>query len=325
MGFIYSQLLAKLPYPEQPQTGRTVIITGSNTGLGKEAAKHFARLGAGKLILAVRSISKGEAAKADIETATKCSKDVIEIWELDMTSFDSVKRFAMRVNDTLDRLDIFIANAGVVRKEYHLAEGLEESITVNYISTFLLAGLVLPKMKETANLFSIRPTLAVTSSGAHAHSSFPQKDLAPEGKLIEIIGDREMCTKYWDHQYPLSKMLEIFAVRSIGKQSPQQVFPVTINAVDPGFCHSDLAREQSSWVFSIMKTVLARSTEQGSRTLFHGGNGDRHTHGRYLSDCVVAEPADVVTKNGDVQEKLWSELSERLEKISPGVMENFKA
>ncbi|KAF2209155.1 hypothetical protein CERZMDRAFT_100672 [Cercospora zeae-maydis SCOH1-5] len=325
MGFLYSQLLASLPYPVQPQTGRTVVITGSNTGLGKEAAKHFARLGAGKLILAVRSISKGEAAKADMEAATQCGKNVIEVWKLDMASFDSVKHFARRLNETLGRLDVFIANAGVVRKEYHLAEGLEESITVNFVSTFLLAGLILPKMKETANLFSIRPTLSITSSGAHAHSSFPQKDIAPEGKLIETVGDREVCAKYWDQQYPLSKLLEIFAVRSIGKQSPQQVFPVTINCVDPGFCHSDLAREHPTWGFFIMKVLLARSTEQGSRTLVHGGNGDRHTHGRYLSDCIVAEPHEVVTKNVDVQDKLWRELSERLEVISPGVMKNFKA
>ena len=76
---LVKQLFIRLPYPTSSFAEKTVIITGSNTGLGKEAARHIARLGAETLILAVRSLEKGEAAKRDIEKSTKCGKDVIQV------------------------------------------------------------------------------------------------------------------------------------------------------------------------------------------------------------------------------------------------------
>jgi retinol dehydrogenase-12 len=82
--FIYHQLLTRLPYPETDFSGKTVIVTGANIGLGLEAARHFSRLNAKRVILAVRSASKGEAAKQDIEASTK--KNNVEVWELDLSS-----------------------------------------------------------------------------------------------------------------------------------------------------------------------------------------------------------------------------------------------
>jgi hypothetical protein len=82
MGFLYSQLCVRLPYPSQSFNGQTVIVTGSNTGLGLEAARHFTRLGASKVILAVRSISKGQEAQKSIEQTTH-RLGVCEVWQLD--------------------------------------------------------------------------------------------------------------------------------------------------------------------------------------------------------------------------------------------------
>lgn len=91
MGVFYnhfhSQLFVQPKYPTQSFAGQTIIITGSNVGLGKEAARHIARLGASKLILAVRNVEAGEEAKRDIENTTKCGKSVIEVWKLDLASY----------------------------------------------------------------------------------------------------------------------------------------------------------------------------------------------------------------------------------------------
>jgi len=79
--------------PPSSFTGQTVIITGANTGLGLETARHIVTLGASKVILGVRSISKGETAKASIESTTN-RLNVVEVWELDLESFSSVLSFA---------------------------------------------------------------------------------------------------------------------------------------------------------------------------------------------------------------------------------------
>src|SRR5579871_5075743 len=84
--------------------GKNIIVTGSNTGLGFEAAVKFVALGASKVILGVRSIEKGQNAEKQIEARTG-KTGVTEVWQVDMGDYESIKAFAKRV-DTLDHLDI---------------------------------------------------------------------------------------------------------------------------------------------------------------------------------------------------------------------------
>jgi retinol dehydrogenase 12 len=109
--FFHSQIFVTPPYPESDLTGKSVIVTGANTGLGKEAARHFVRLNATKVILGCRNLDKGEAAKQDIESTTKRS-GVVDVWQLDLQDYANVKAFAKRAQ-TLDRVDIVIENAGI--------------------------------------------------------------------------------------------------------------------------------------------------------------------------------------------------------------------
>ncbi|KAH7396375.1 putative short-chain dehydrogenase [Pyrenochaeta sp. MPI-SDFR-AT-0127] len=324
MGFFYSQLFVQLPYPTGSYTGKTVVITGSNVGLGKEAARHFVRMGASKLILAVRSLEKGAAAQLDIETTTRCSKNVIQVWKLDMASYASVQEFSARIEAELDRVDIFIANAGIAPAKYATSEDNEASITVNVVSTILLTALVMPKMKFTAAKFGTRPTLTITSSDVHGHTTFPQKS-APDGAILSSVNDKQTAEKHWDDQYPISKLLEVFAVRSIAELYGSSTYPVTINTVNPGLCHSELGRDFGIG-FWLIKLILARSTEVGSRTLVHAASVGPESHGQYLSDCEIGTPAPFVTSEEGkrAQDRVWDELVKKLEAIRPGVTSNFK-
>lgn len=324
MGFLYSQLFKKLPHPTGSYAGKTVIITGSNAGLGKEAARHYARLGASTLILAVRSLDKGHVAKHDIEATSNCAKNVIQVWQLDMASFASVQEFAARVNGELDRVDVFIANAGIARFKYSTAEDNEAMITVNVVSTFLLAALVMPKLKASAARFNTRPTFTITSSEVHGHTQFPQQS-APDGEIFATVNDQATAEKRWDDMYPISKLLEVFGVRTIAEKHPASAFPVTVNCVNPGLCHSELGRDSPTFIFWLIKLLLARSTEVGSRTLVHAGAQGADSHGQYLSDCEVAAPASLVTsKQGkEAQDRVWAELIKKLELIKPDVTSNF--
>lgn len=318
MGFLYSQLLKQLPYPTGSYAGKTIVITGSNVGLGKEAARHFVRMGAGKLILAVRNLEKGNSAKIDIESTTNCAKDVIHVWEVDMASYTSVESFAARVNAELDRVDIFLANAGIAPGKYAMAEDNEASITVNFVSTFLLVALVVPKLKSTASLYTTRPTLTIVSSDVHGHTMFPQKS-APDGKILSTVNDKAVAEKHWNEQYPVSKLLGVFCVRALAARYPSSNFPVTVNCVNPGLCHSELGRDIPTFPFWLIKLVLARSTEVGSRTLVHAASQDGASHGQYMSDCNTGTPSSFVTsKEGQqAQERVWNELVTKLEAIKP--------
>ncbi|KAF2011826.1 short-chain dehydrogenase [Aaosphaeria arxii CBS 175.79] len=321
-GTFISQPFISLPEPTDSYSGKTVIVTGSNVGLGLEAARHFTRLGASIVILAVRSVSKGEAAKNDIEKSTGI-KDVIQVWELDMSSYQSVLNFVALAKE-LKRLDIALLNAGIQAGKWEVFEQDESTITVNVVSTFLLTLALLPKLKATANQFNTRPNLTIVASAVHFLTQFPEKS-APEGQIFEklnIKGDS------MQERYYVSKLLEVLIVRAIADRRPASQIPVTINCVNPGFCHSELTRNVSTPVYIasvILKALFARTTEQGSRTLVHAASQGPETHGQYMSDCQITPPAPLVLHPvGYVtQNRVWNELTKKLEAIKPGITSNL--
>ncbi|ROW11632.1 hypothetical protein VMCG_01350 [Cytospora schulzeri] len=317
MGFLYSQLFVKPLWPTQMFNGQTVIVTGSNTGLGKEAARHFTRLGAAKVILAVRNVKAGEDAKAYIETTTQCAPNTVEVWPLDLGSYASVKAFASRASTDLDRVDVLCENAGIAAGAKRIVEGHESTITVNVISTFLLALLMLPKLKETSKKTGKPSRLTIVSSEVHAWCKFP------EWKEASVFGALDRSDDL-NERYPLSKLLEVLTVRQIAPGLEGK--GVVLNLNNPGLCHSELSRE-SGWGLAITKFFLARTTETGSRTLVAAATVGEESHGKYITDGFVSdESLSPFVKSQDgkkASEKVWKELSEILEKIEPGVTKNI--
>ncbi|KAF2654171.1 short-chain dehydrogenase [Lophiostoma macrostomum CBS 122681] len=335
LGMLKSQLIVKLPAPSQSYAGQTIIVTGSNTGLGKEAARHFARLGASNLILAVRSLEKGEAAKADIEQSTKCSKDAVKVWKLDLSSYESVIQFAERVDREVPggRLDKAVLNAGIVPDGWNTFEDNEAVITVNVVSTFLLAYLLLPALKRTASNFNIRPNLTIVASEVHFWSKFPERN-EPEGGIFNKLNEKpdKFSQPRSFERYQVSKLLEVLTVRQMaerskGKNGSDAV--VTINSVNPGLCKSELASRNSPLLLTIVTffahALLARTAEHGSRTLVHAASQGPETHGAYMSDCKITDPSDFVlsTEGHAVGGRVYNELMAKLEAIKPGVTQNL--
>lgn len=177
--FFYSQLFVTPKLPTQSFAKRTVIVTGANSGLGLEAARHFYRLNATRLILAVRTIAKGQEAKEYIlqTNPQRCEPDSIEIWCLDLASTESTLAFADRVKADLPRLDVLIDNAGINSPEWKLHEGFEQAVQINVLNTFLLATSLLPKLEATSATLEENespPHLVVVSSEAHRLTKFPE-------------------------------------------------------------------------------------------------------------------------------------------------------
>ena len=298
--FLYSQLFVKLPYPKKSFSGQTIIVTGSNTGLGLEAARHFTRLGAAKVILAVRSLSKGETAKESIEASTE-RKGVVEVWSLDLGSYESVKEFAKKA-EGLDRLDALVENAGVAKTTWSVQEDNEASITINVVSTFLLGLLLLPKLRESGQKYNIAPHLTVTCSEVHAWSPMEERKSA---SIFGALNDKEtanMRDRYFPtysatdsdgvpqlirRRYQVSKLLQVFPCRELATRTRESgKSDVIINYLNPGLCHSELSRE-SPFLLTVLKFFLARSTEQGSRSIVSAVEAGEESHGQYLSDCQV--------------------------------------
>ncbi|KAI1561876.1 FabG Dehydrogenase with different specificities related to short-chain alcohol dehydrogenase [Pyrenophora tritici-repentis] len=320
--FLHSQFFVTPPKPTTDLTGKTVIVTGSNVGLGKEAARHFTALNASTVILAVRSLEKGEAARADIE-ATTGRKGAVKVMQLDMSSYASVLDFAARAAKDLDRIDIAVLNAGIIRGAgiWEVFEQDESTITVNVVSTFLLAFALLPKMKETAAKFNTRPTLTVVSSEVHGWSPFNERK-APEGGIFARLNEKVVDGKDVSLavRYQTSKLLEVLFVREFCEKYPSGDIPVTVNLVNPGYCKSEFQREQS-FAAKIGALLLARTTEVGSRTLVHAGVQGEESHGRYFSDSQITEPSPYVRSEEGKRDqgRVWRELVGKLEGIMVGV------
>jgi len=166
---LFVRQFTKLPYPEISFKEQTVIITGSNTGLGFEAARHFARLGASKVILAVRSISRGEEAVKSINTST--GTNVCEVWHVNMGDFKSITDFCKRA-EGLNRLDVVCQNAGIAKGEFTQMEGMESTIAVNVVGTFLMALNLLPTLRRSGIKTGHVPRLVNTSSEVYESVSF---------------------------------------------------------------------------------------------------------------------------------------------------------
>lgn len=327
MSFIVSQFTT-LPYPTESFDGKTVIVTGSNVGLGLEAARHFARLGASKVILACRSIQKGEEAQKSIEKTTH-RLGVCEVWQLDMEDFDSVKVFAKRA-EKLERLDLVMENAGIALLGDNISwskkADMESTIAVNVVGTFLLALLMLPILRKSGEKHGTLPHLCIVSSDVHSWCKFGERN---HPRIFDELKKDDKT--YLSERYPVSKLLEILTViclaqeMTTGSHASQKVI---LNTINPGLCQSSLTRNASwtMWLYmALLKFVLARTTEAGSRTLVAGALAGEESHGKYMSNCMIAEPSDFVrSEDGrETGQRVYRELLDILEGIQPGISKNI--
>ena len=130
-------------------------------------------------------------------------------------------------------------------------------------------------------------------------------------------------------RYNVSKLLEVFAVRQLAAQLSASSKPkVILSVLNPGFCHSELTREfkgAKAAILVIAKAAIARTTEEGSRTLVQAALSGKESHGQYLNDCKVEPPSEFVrsAEGEEVEQRVWRELSQKLDRIQPGVLRNI--
>jgi NAD(P)-dependent dehydrogenase (short-subunit alcohol dehydrogenase family) len=287
--FIKSQLFhkAKLLPASVDLSGKVAIVTGGGSGLGLNCCRQLLRLRLSHLIITTRTLLKGEEARAKLQD--EYSDAEIEVWELEMGSYQSIQALAQRAHQ-LDRLDIAILNAGAVKANFELnpSTGHEETIQINYLSTALLSIILLPVLaaKSPAN-FPGR--LTIVGSGTAYWAAFPNRydipllasfDKKPPSGKVELSPER-----YW-----VSKLLGHLFLAQLARKVP--VEKVVVNIVEPGLCKgSQLNRETSGVagaIMWIMKSLLGRTLEEGASTYVDAVVvKGKESHGSYIADWEV--------------------------------------
>src|ERR1035437_10157843 len=143
-------------------TGKTILVTGGNSGLGFEAVKLFALKGA-HVVMACRSVNKGEEAKKQIIDFNP--KADILIMELNLTDLESIRSFVNLFKENHSRLDVLLNNAGIMMVPYGLTKnGFENQLGTTHLGHFALTGLLLDLLKKT-------PKSRVVNVSSMAHKS----------------------------------------------------------------------------------------------------------------------------------------------------------
>ena len=203
--------------------GKTVVLTGANTGIGKQTTLELAKLGA-RVVMACRDVARGEAARAEILDATDGHGE-LEVRQLDLASLESIRSFAEKTNADLPRIDVLVNNAGIFpQKGWKTVDGFEAQFGVNYLGPFLLTNLLLDKLKASAPSRIVHLTSMLHTKGTLDFESFrgekPYKASVAynQSKLANLVFSNELARR----------------LAGTG---------VTSNAVHPGAISTEITRE----------------------------------------------------------------------------------
>uniref|UniRef100_A0A8D0GI87 Dehydrogenase/reductase 13 n=1 Tax=Sphenodon punctatus TaxID=8508 RepID=A0A8D0GI87_SPHPU len=274
--------------------GKTVLVTGGNTGIGKATALDLARRGA-RVILACRSKAKGESAVYDIRRES--GNNEVLFMSLDLASRDSVRAFAETFLQSEPRLDILINNAGV-GSGGTIKDGFNLVFQVNHLGPFLLTHLLLERLKLSAP-----SRVVIVASNAHRSGKIDFENIH---KPLEGI-----MPNFW--AYCDSKLANILYARELA--SKLEGTDVTCYALHPGVVNTELFRYVPVWLkplFLPFSWLFFRDPTDGAQTSVYCATqeGIEMFSGRYFADCRVQEPWPHA-RDDAVAKKLW-EVSERL-------------
>ncbi|KAH8277836.1 hypothetical protein KR018_008508 [Drosophila ironensis] len=276
------------------ETGKVFIVTGANTGIGKETVLEIAKRG-GTVYMACRDMNRCEKARQEIVRAS--NNPNIFSRELDLSSFESIRKFAAGFKSEQDKLHVLINNAGVMHCPKSLTkDGFEMQLGVNHIGHFLLTHLLLDILKKTA------PSRIVNvSSLAHTQGTINLDDLNSEKSYSRIAA------------YGQSKLANILFTRELSKRL--EGTGVTANSLHPGAVDTELTRNWEFLKINILQYLirpllwtLFKTARNGAQTSIYAALDPdlKNVSGLYFSDC---KPKDVAhaAKNDKTAKLLWIE------------------
>ncbi|XP_076879177.1 retinol dehydrogenase 11 [Brachyhypopomus gauderio] len=271
--------------------GKTVLITGANTGIGKETAVDIAKRGA-RVILACRDLDRARTAAEEIRKRSRNGNVVVK--KLDLASLQSVRALAKDVQEHEDRLDILINNAGIMMcPKWKTEDGFEMQFGVNHLGHFLLTNLLLDKLKKSTPSRIVNvSSLAHEKGQIHFDDINLDKDYDPaksyqQSKLANVLFSRELAAR----------------LKGTG---------VSVYSLHPGVVYTELGRHffptMALWMKILLRClrIFFKTPWEGAQTTIYCAVDEniQDSTGLYYSDCAPKEEAPAA-KSDSAACRLW--------------------
>ncbi|CAB0034078.1 unnamed protein product [Trichogramma brassicae] len=279
--------------------GKTCIVTGCTSGIGKETARDLAKRGA-RLIMACRNVDAANKIKEELTKETGNGQIVVR--KLDLSSLDSVRQFAKQINREESRLDVLVHNAGTADtfSKKVSVDGIEMTMATNHYGPFLLTHLLIDLLKRSAP-----SRVVVVASELYRIASLNLDNVNP-------------TTSFPAYLYYVSKYANIVFTLELARRL--EGTGVTANCLHPGMIDSGIWRNVPaplSWGLWLVIKAFFKSPEQGAQTSIHVAVAEelKTINGKYFLDCRETSLSSGV-KDPAKGKKFW-ELSENLVSLQP--------
>lgn len=297
-------------YQVGDQTGTTFVVTGSNSGTGKEATKRLAAAGA-TVIMAVRTPEKGESARREILAEVPGAD--LSVRRLDLADLASVRDFVAGIEADGVAVDVLVNNAGVMAppQRFETADGFELQFGSNFLGPFALTNLLLPVL-----LRSESRRVTTMSSGV---ANFGKIDFA----------DPQSTRRYSPARaYGQSKLADLLFANHLAAESDRRGWGLLSDAAHPGYTHTNLQTagaslggngvQESSITRFVGRFLPSQQPEQGAEPLLFAASDPQARNGEYYGPqgrFGLVGPAGVSKKNArmrdaDTAAKLWRYAAE---------------
>ena len=292
MARLYLRMTCGICKSQKDMTGKVVLITGGNTGIGKELVRDLAKRNA-KIILGCRSIERGKEAISDIIEST--GNNNIYIKKCDISSLQSVRMFCEEILDSEERLDVLVcfAGSGAPFGRHLTEDNIELQFATNHLGHFLMVNLLLELIKSTPD-----SRIVITSSSAHLLGTLDLSNMIRFDKYIN-----HPFLSYCD-----TKLANVMFMKELSERLRD--CGVTVNALHPGTIYTNGIRYNKIWYIKLFLTFLSflynKSLEEGAQTLIYLCVSEEvdGISGQYFSDCKQTKYNPLVD-NSHLRNELW--------------------
>lgn len=300
-----SDLKRAEPHAYNPATeipslaSKVILITGANAGIGKQTALDLSQHDPAQIWVAARNPSSGQAAVDEIKKAAP-NVDVRFV-ELDLTSFQSIKKAASEVVKEAIKLDILILNAGIMGGEPGVtAEGYERQFGTNHVGHALLLKLLTPLLQKTAEEVPEKPRVVSLSSTGH-------KNVPSHGIDFDTLKSAQLDMK-GVFKYTQSKLANVVYAREFAARHPDLI---TV-AIHPGEVGTELFNKgaigggpEIEYLATQIAPKMGVSVQEGAKNTLWAATSEGVENGRYYEPVGIVGNGSELSKDKQLGQKLW--------------------